>query len=224
MLRSQINAAIERAKSVLRENGFHLPPFAFWTPEEWRRKGAECDEIRACKLGWDVTDFASGDFERVGLTAFTIRNGSLTVERYRRTAYCEKAMIVGEDQRTPMHCHAVKQEDIICRGGGNLICQVYNRRPDGRLDEDGEVSVSLDGVARRVPAGHSFVVRPGESIRLTPFLYHEFYAEPGSGTAVIGEVSSVNDDASDNLFLDAPARFPAIVEDEKPTHLLCNEY
>ena len=223
MLRSQINAAIERTKSVLRENGFHLPPFAFWTPEEWRRKGAECDEIRACKLGWDVTDFASGDFERMGLVAFTIRNGSLTVERYRRTVYCEKAMIVGEGQRTPMHCHAVKQEDIICRTGGNLICQVYNRRADGGLD-GGEVTVSLDGVARRVPAGHCFVVRPGESIRLTPFLYHEFYAEPDTGTAIIGEVSSVNDDASDNLFLDAPARFPAIVEDEKPTHLLCTEY
>ncbi len=223
MLRSQINAAIERAKSVLRVHGFHLPPFALWTPEEWRRRGAECDEIRACKLGWDVTDFASGDFARVGLTAFTLRNGAAAVERFRRTVYCEKAMIVGEGQRTPMHCHAVKQEDIICRAGGNLICQVYNRRADGRLD-DSEVSVSLDGVARRVPAGHRFVIRPGESIRLTPFLYHEFYAEPGTGTAIIGEVSSVNDDSSDNLFLDAPARFPAIVEDEAPKHLLCNEY
>jgi len=222
MKRSEINAAIERAKSVLRVNGFHLPPFAFWTPEEWRRKGEECDEIRVCKLGWDVTDFGSGDFARVGLVAFTIRNGG-AAPPYRRTIYCEKAMIVGEGQRTPMHCHAVKQEDIICRAGGNLICQVYNRGADGRLD-DSEVSVSLDGMARRVPAGHRFVVRPGESIRLTPFLYHEFYAEPGTGTALIGEVSSVNDDASDNLFLDAPARFPAIVEDEPPKHLLCNEY
>jgi D-lyxose ketol-isomerase len=208
---------------VLRDNGFHLPPFAFWTPEEWRRKGAECDEIRACKLGWDVTDFALGDFDRTGLVAFTIRNGSTTIDRYRRTVYCEKVMIVGEDQRTPMHYHAVKQEDIICRAGGNLVCQVYNRREDGRLD-DGEVSVSLDGVAQRVPAGHRFVLGPGQSIRLTPLLYHEFYAEPGSGTAVIGEVSSVNDDAADNFFLDAPARFPAIVEDEKSKHLLCTEY
>ncbi len=222
MKRSEINAAIERAKAVLRDHDFHLPPFAFWTPDEWRAKGPECDEIRACKLGWDVTDFASGDFARIGLTAFTIRNGGAAAP-YRRTLYCEKAMIVGEGQRTPMHCHAAKQEDIICRGGGNLVCQVYNRRPGGELG-DGEVSVSLDGVARRVPAGHSFVIRPGESIRLTPLLYHEFYAEPGSGVALIGEVSTVNDDASDNLFLAAPARFPAIVEDEPATHLLCNEY
>jgi D-lyxose ketol-isomerase len=222
MKRSQINDAIERAKSVLRVHGFHLPPFALWTLEEWRRRGAECDEIRACKLGWDVTDFASGDFARVGLTAFTMRNGGAAAP-YARTVYCEKAMIVGEGQRTPMHCHAVKQKDIICRIGGNLICQVYNRGADGRLD-DTEVSVSLDGIARRVPAGHRFVIRPGESIRLTPYLYHEFYAEPGAGTAIIGEVSSVNDDASDDLFLDAPARFPATVEDAPPSRLLCNEY
>ena len=130
-------------------------------------------------------------------------------------------MIVGEGQRTPMHCHAVKQEDIICRAGGALICQVYNRAPTAASTTAN--SVSLDGIARRVPAGHRFVIRPGKSIRLTPFLYHEFYAEPGAGPAIVGEVSSVNDDASDNLFLDAPARFPAIVEDERPTHLLCNE-
>ena len=128
MLRSQINAAIEHAKSVLRVHGFHLPPFALWTPDEWRRKGVECDEIRVCRLGWDVTDFASGDFAHVGLTAFTMRNGG-AAGPYTRTVYCEKTMIVGEGQRTPMHCHAVKQEDIICRAGGNLICQVYNRRP-----------------------------------------------------------------------------------------------
>jgi len=222
MKRSEINAAIARAKAVLDQYDFHLPPFAFWTPEAWREKGAECDAIRVCKLGWDVTDFASGDFDHVGLTAFTIRNGGAAAP-YRRTVYCEKAMIVGEGQRTPMHCHAVKQEDIICRAGGNLVCQVYNRRRDGSLDGS-EVSVSLDGVAHRVAAGHCFVIRPGESIRLTPFLYHEFYAEPGSGVAIVGEVSSVNDDASDNLFLAAPGRFPAIVEDEPAIHLLCNEY
>ena len=223
MLRSEINRAIEHAMSVLRDSGFRLPPFAYWTPADWRAKGAECDEIRACKLGWDVTDFASGDFPRKGLVAFTIRNGHPTDARYRHTLYCEKVMIVGEDQRTPMHCHAVKQEDIICRAGGNLICQVYNRSPDGRLDTT-DVTLTLDGVERRVPAGHRFVIEPGASIRLTQMIYHEFYAERGTGTSVVGEVSSVNDDAADNLFLDTPARFPAIVEDEAPAHLLCTEY
>jgi D-lyxose ketol-isomerase len=96
VLRSEINAAIEAAKSAFLANGFHLPPFAFWAPEDWKKKGPECGEIRAC-------------------------------------------------------------------------------------------------TAR------------------------------GSGAAVVGEVSSIHDDATDNRFLEAPARFPAIVEDEKPSHLLCTE-
>jgi D-lyxose ketol-isomerase len=116
-----------------------------------------------------------------------------------------------------------KQEDIICRSGGNLVCQVYNRSRDGKL-ADTDVTVSLDGVEHKVPAGHSFVLHPGESIRLMPLVYHEFYAERGTGTCVIGEVSTVNDDANDNFFLDAPSRFPTIDEDEKPLHLLCTEY
>ena len=144
MLRSEVNAAIARAKSIFLANGFHLPDFAFWTPQDWALKGPRYDEIRACKLGWDVTDFGSGGFARTGLTAFTLRNGHPTIERYRRTKYCEKVMLVGEDQRTPMHCHAVKQEDIICRGGGRLVCQVYSRRADGQLGDD-PVTLTLDG-------------------------------------------------------------------------------
>jgi hypothetical protein len=223
MLRSEVNAAIERAKSMLRDNGFHLPAFAFWTSEDWKSKGAECDEIRDCKLGWDVTDFGSEDFPRLGLIAFTLRNGHPTLPRYRSTPYCDKVMIVGEAQRTPMHRHAVKQEDIICRAGGNLAIQIYRVGADGRLGRE-DVALVLDGVSQRVPAGHRFVLEPGQSIRLTPEVFHEFYAEPGRGTAVVGEVSTVNDDVGDNLFLDAPTRFSAIVEDAKPTHLLCNEY
>jgi D-lyxose ketol-isomerase len=223
MLRSEINAAIDYAKATLREHRITLPPFGFWTPAEWAGKGDEYDEIRTCRLGWDVTDFGSNDFERIGLTVFTARNGHPTIEPYRRTVYCEKVLIVREGQRTPMHCHARKQEDIIVRAGGNLICQVYRRGPDGRLDA-GDVVLSLDGSATRVPAGYRFVLPPGDSIRLMPLVYHEFYAAPGTGTSVVGEISTVNDDTSDNLFLDAPARFPAIVEDTAPLHLLCTEY
>jgi len=223
MLRSEINAAIEHAKEVFARHGVHLPPFAAWTPADWQAKGSECDEIRDCKLGWDVTDFGWDRFGEIGLTVFTVRNGHPTLERYLPTIYCEKLLIVGENQKTPMHCHVLKQEDIICRAGGNLVCEVHNRRADGELD-DSDVALSLDGVAHRVPAGHRFVLRPGESIRLTPGIYHEFYAEPGTGTSIVGEVSTVNDDAGDNLFLRAPQRFPTIVEDEPAIHLLCTEY
>jgi D-lyxose ketol-isomerase len=223
MLRSEINGIIERGKALLTRHQFRLPLFAHWPAKAWAEKGVECDEIRDCKLGWDVTDFGSGAFDQTGLLVFTIRNGHPTLEPYRQTVYCEKILIVGEDQHTPMHHHLRKQEDIICRAGGNLVCQVFNRDSDGGLC-DSDVTVSLDGVKQIAPAGHRFVLKPGESIRLTPFVYHEFYAEIGGGPSIVGEVSTVNDDANDNIFLNAPARFPAIIEDEAPVHLLCTEY
>ena len=40
--------------------------------------------------------------------------------------YAEKLLVVGEKQETPFHFHKVKMEDIIVRGGGNLIIEFYN--------------------------------------------------------------------------------------------------
>ena len=39
------------AKALFERHQFHLPPFAFWTPDDWARAGHEADEIRACLLG-----------------------------------------------------------------------------------------------------------------------------------------------------------------------------
>jgi D-lyxose ketol-isomerase len=221
--RSKINSLIEEAKGLLHRNGMRLPPFAYWSPADWKSKGSECDEIRRCGLGWDITDFGSGDFECTGLVVFTVRNGHKSLAPYNAKTYCEKTLIVRENQRTPMHYHVFKQEDIICRCGGNLVCQVFPRTKDGKLG-DSDVEVSLDGVVHRVKAGTKLVLRPGESITLVPFMYHEFWAEPGTGQSIVGEVSKVNDDATDNFFLNAGGRFPKIEEDEPPTHLLCTEY
>ena len=41
MKRSEINAIIRSADAFIREKGFNLPPFAYWTPEEWSIKGEE---------------------------------------------------------------------------------------------------------------------------------------------------------------------------------------
>lgn len=223
MKRSQINALIEETKNLLHRHGMRLPPFAYWSPADWKKKGPECDEIRRCGLGWDITDFGSGDFDRIGLVVFTVRNGHKTLAAYSSKTYCEKLLIVRESQRTPMHYHAFKQEDIICRCGGNLVCQVYAKGPDGKL-ADADVVVALDGVRHVVPAGTKLVLHPGESVTLTPFMYHEFWAEAGTGTSIVGEVSKVNDDATDNFFLNPVGRFPKIEEDQPPVHLLCTEY
>ena len=45
MKRSEINASITEAKKLLDSISFKLPPFAYWTPEDWATKGAEVDEI-----------------------------------------------------------------------------------------------------------------------------------------------------------------------------------
>ena len=223
MKRSQVNKLIERAICTLSEHQIMLPPFAYWTAAEWAQKGAECDEIRQCKLGWDVTDFGTADFEHIGLVVFTVRNGHHKIEPYTRKKYAEKILVIQENQHTPMHCHAIKTEDIICKSGGNLLIKVYNRAPDGTLDTT-EIGVSLDGVRHRVQPGHTFALTPGQSITLTPYLMHEFWAEEGTGTSIVGEVSSVNDDEVDNVFFAAAGRFPHIDEDVAATHLLCTEY
>lgn len=220
MKRSEINSLIEDSGGFARSHGLLLPPFAFWSPEEWRSKGHEADEIRDCMLGWDLTDFGSGDFPNKGLIMFTIRNGHLSDRRYTKP-YCEKMLITDEKQVTPTHFHWSKAEDIINRGGGDLVVQVYNSTPEEDLD-DSEVVVSIDGVLRAVEAGGTVTLTPGESIYLPRGMYHQFWAEKGK--VLLGEVSTVNDDTSDNRFHDSIGRFPQIEEDEPPRYLLFSEY
>jgi D-lyxose ketol-isomerase len=66
MKRSIINAHINDAKEFIARMRFALPPFAYWSPGEWKDKGQEYDEIRENQLGWDLTDFGSGDYDRNG--------------------------------------------------------------------------------------------------------------------------------------------------------------
>src|ERR1035437_6228681 len=126
MKRSEINVLILQAKSFMAEHHFALPPFAFWSPDDWKAKGIECREIAQNQLGWDITDFGSGDFAKVGLLLFTIRHGTLAPTAGPAKTYAEKIMIVREGQVTPCHFHHQKMEDIINRGGGVLVIQLWN--------------------------------------------------------------------------------------------------
>lgn len=218
MKRSEINLIQRDAKRFLAEHRFLLPPWAERRPEEWRGLGTEIDEIRENMLGWDVTDFGSGDFKRRGLFLFTLRNGN---PRRDKKPYAEKVMIVGLMQETPMHFHRSKMEDIINRGGGTLIVEVYGSTADERLSDD-PIELSVDGAKRKLSAGSRVVLKPGESVCLEPFIYHRFWAE-GAKT-LVGEVSMANDDVADNRFLEPIGRFPKIDEDEDPLHLLVGDY
>ena len=132
-------------------------------------------------------------------------------------------MIVEELQETPMHFHWSKMEDIINRGGGNLIIELYQSDQDEKFSDQSFV-VKTDGVIRNLKPGDKITLTPGESICLEQGIYHRFYGEPGKGKVFVGEVSAVNDDTCDNRFFQPVGRFPEIIEDEKPLHLLASDY
>lgn len=223
MKRSELNAILKDSVSFIESMNFHLPPFAYWSPEEWKSKDSRYQEIKDNMLGWDITDFGSGDFSKIGLLMFTIRNGSLNDQRYPKP-YAEKLLITEENQVTPYHYHSNKMEDIINRGGGNLLVRVYNATEDDNLDEQSMVTIHKDGFSDQVAAGTVIRLSPGESITLTPGMYHSFWGEPGCGKILIGEVSKVNDDRTDNHFLLPSGRFPKIEEDEPALYLLYQDY
>jgi D-lyxose ketol-isomerase len=222
MKRSKINEIMRDADAFIRERRFYLPPFAYWTPEDWAAKGEEVREIVDRQLGWDITDFGQDDYKKIGLFIFTIRNGTLeNLKRGEGKAYAEKIMIVDVDQTTPMHFHWNKTEDIINRGGGRLVIQLYNSTEDEGL-ADTDVTVSIDAVKRTVKAGDTVVLSPGESITLPSGLYHKFWG--AESRVLVGEVSLVNDDNTDNRFYEPVGRFPEIEEDGPPLYLLVNDY
>lgn len=222
MNRSEINRIIQSSEDFIRAQGFHLPPFAYWSPEDWEDKGPEVKEIIETHLGWDITDFGSADFINCGLLLFTLRNG--LPENLKTRAgklYAEKIMVVRDGQITPFHFHWTKMEDIINRGGGSLAIQLFNTTRDEQLDETNPVHVSKNSISETITPGEIIRLEPGESITLEPHCYHQFW---GEGKVLVGEVSLVNDDEMDNHFLDARGRFPEIVEDVPPLRLLCTDY
>ena len=210
-------------EEVCKRYSCFLPPFCHFTPEEWAEKGHEYDEVRDCMLGWDVTDFGYGDFEKRGFTLITIRNGNRAMPDKYPKVYAEKLLYLREGQYALNHFHWFKTEDIINRGGGVLCVELYSRGENDTLGTE-PVTVTCDGRKFTVPSGTVLRLMPGESITLLPGQYHAFWAEKGSGKCLLGEVSMVNDDNTDNRFYETQARFTNIEEDCPPVYLLCNEY
>ena len=224
MKRSEINKALREMEAMCREQRCWLPPFCSFTPEEWRTLGREYDEVRDCMLGWDVTDYGTGDFDRVWMALITIRNGSRALPEKYPKVYAEKLLYLKEGQYSPNHFHWFKTEDIINRGGGNVLIRVFNSLENEEIDRASDVTVHTDGRTYTVPAGTRIRLTPGESIHIPRRLYHDFSVEEGTGAVLLGEVSQCNDDNTDNRFNPPVGRFPAIEEDEPPYRLLCNEY
>jgi len=158
---------------------------------------------------WDVTDFGLGCFAEKGLVLVNLAE---------EPEYCEKLMYARRGQRTPAHCHAQKKEDIIVRRGA-LQVQVWSGPPPGRAQM---VAVRVNGEDRAVPSGTVLELASGERVTLPPGVYHEFW--PATDECVLGEVSTANDDSTDNFFADpAVGRFPELIEDEAPRVRLVSE-
>ena len=221
MKRSRINEIIRESDAFIRSFGYVMPPFAHWSPDELKAKKPA--GIVDARLGWDITDYGQEKFGELGLFLFTVRNGRAEdLSRGKGMLYAEKIMISRKGQLSPMHRHVVKAEDIINRGGGKLVLELFMPDAEGGIDREAEVTVPTDGVVRKLRAGGLLKLDPGESVTLLPGVWHAFWGE--GGDVLIGEVSTVNDDLTDNIFEKPIGRFSNIEEDEAPLHLRVSDY
>ncbi|GIT90791.1 hypothetical protein JANAI62_12460 [Jannaschia pagri] len=223
MKRSEINAIMAQADEMIQSHGFALPPFAHWSPDDFRTRAPQARHVIDARCGWDITDYGAGDFDKMGLFLFTLRNGLLgDLTAGGGMCYAEKLLISRQDQLSPMHTHVIKAEDIINRGGATLVVELYGSDDAGGFAEDRGGQVMCDGILRDYAPGEKLTFAPGESVTLRPGDWHAFWGE--GGDVLIGEVSTVNDDETDNVFRDPIGRFAQIEEDEAPTHLLVSDY
>ena len=223
MKRSRINEIIRASEAFIRSHGFILPPFANWTPEEFVARKDEARAIIDARCGWDITDYGKGDYDNMGLFLFTLRNGRLAdLQSGRGMCYAEKLLISNENQLSPHHTHVIKAEDIINRGGATLMIELYGSDEEGNFSESHGGTVHTDGIPRTYGPGERIPLAPGESITLLPGDWHAFWGE--GGTVLIGEVSTVNDDETDNVFRLPIGRFAEVEEDEPPLRLLVSDY
>ena len=223
MKRSRINAIMAEADEMIRRHGFTLPPFARWSPDAFVARKDSARHVIDARCGWDLTDYGAGRYDEMGLFLFTLRNGLLSdLTAGRGMCYAEKLLISKQDQLSPMHTHVIKAEDIINRGGATLVVELYGSDDAGGFAGDRGGRVFCDGLARDFAPGEKLKLAPGESVTLRPGDWHAFWGE--GGDVLIGEVSTVNDDETDNIFREPIGRFAEIEEDEAPTHLLVSDY
>ena len=222
MKRSEVNKTIKEAIKFFKEMNFPLPPYAFFTPEMWIKNRDVYEEVVVCRLGWDVTDVGIGNFKKIGRTIFTLRNGNINNKNHPQN-YAQKIMYLQEEQKMPVHYHKSKMEDIINQGGGTIQIKVWPEDSNKKLRKD-KFTLKVDGNFITVSGGSVIPLKPGQSVCITQGIYHQFWAKKGSGPILSMEISSVNDDLTDNIWLERVVRFPKITEDTKREFVLCSEY
>ena len=220
MKRSEINRSIQEAKILLEEYKWSLPKWAYWSKSNYESNPKLSEYLRNHQMGWDVTDFGRENFKKEGIVLFCIRNGMQDIKNEK--PYAEKLLFMQDGQVIPFHSHKIKLEDIINRGGANLVLE-FVKVDDQKNPLEDEIEVTIDGEIKKIKPYEPLVLQRGESVTVDRNVYHKFYAEKGNGVAMAGEVSQVNDDKKDNYFLEPVGRFAKIEEDEEILHPLWNE-
>ena len=222
MKRSFVDARIDAMAALCERHSVHLPPFAWWSEDDYRADPSAARRIAQAGLGWNIVEFSPGGFAREGLGVFTLRMGDWRrLVNGRGRLYGEKALMAEDGQRTPHHYHIVKTEDIMNRGGARFVVELFKvDRAGAPLKE--RFRVLKDVKTLDLEPGARVVLEPGESLTLEPFVAHAFWAE--GGAVLAGEVSLVNDDASDNYFLPALAPEAPIEEDAPERHVTVRDH
>jgi len=220
MKRSQINSSILQAKEMMKEYQWVLPTWAYWSVEDFKNNTKTRNYLKAHQMGWDVTDFGWGNFDQQGIALFCIRNG--IQGDVNDKPYAEKLLFMKDGQEIPYHAHKVKLEDIINRGGGDLVLE-FLELDENKNELSKNILVLVDGQEITLEPHQPLTLKRGQSVTVDRNVYHKFYAAQGSGLVMAGEVSQVNDDNNDNYFLEPVGRFSKIEEDEAPIHPLWNE-
>ena len=220
MKRSEINKAIVNAKKMMEEYLWVLPQWGYWSKAEYLEQPITSNYLKEHQMGWDVTDFGKGKFEKKGITLFCIRNGIQGNNDDK--PYAEKLLFMKEGQEIPFHSHKVKLEDIINRGGGELVIE-FLEVDSNQIESNSKIDVLVDGEIVSIAPREPLILKRGQSVTVERNIYHKFYSAEGSGMVMAGEVSQVNDDNKDNYFLESVGRFAEIQEDEEILHPLWNE-
>ncbi|MBQ1202636.1 MAG: D-lyxose/D-mannose family sugar isomerase, partial [Loktanella sp.] len=57
MKRSRINDIMAEADQMIRSHGFALPPFAYWSPDQFKARAQDSQAVIDARCGWDITDY-----------------------------------------------------------------------------------------------------------------------------------------------------------------------
>ena len=135
MKRSEINACIKDMERLIKAHGFELPPFCSFTPEEWKEKNHEYDEIRDNMLGWDITDYGLGDFSKVGLKMKQLRSErGITQEQVAKDLNCTVPFVSNvENNRAKLNLRVLLYYSKLCNVSVDTILDAGRDIPP--LDE-----------------------------------------------------------------------------------------